>query len=166
MVEQNINIKQLPLNCLYAGISLAVMSAAVTPAAAQSVIIINGSGNYQHPAAGYSVYGNSRRVYPQRVIIQQHRGYDYYPGVRQHVIYPQVVHPGASFRQYPGIRQNVYPQVVHPGTRLTPYGTYNSQPIIRQNIIRYSTPVNPMTVNNSWRRTPFGGRSRVIINYP
>jgi hypothetical protein len=170
MVQQNMfNIKHLPLNCLYVGISLALMSAAVTPASAQSVIIINGSGVYQHPTTGYSVYGNSRRVYPQTVI-KQRRGYNYYPDVRQNLIIPPVVHPGARFKPYghdyrhPGIRQNfvnprvTYPQVVYPGTRLTPYGTGNFQQIMRP-------PVHPATVNNSWRRTPFRGRSRVILQY-
>ncbi|MBW4642173.1 MAG: hypothetical protein KME23_04010 [Goleter apudmare HA4340-LM2] len=176
------NIKHLPLNCLYVGISIAMMTAAVNPASAQSVIVIKGGSVYQRPAAGYS--RNTRRVYPQ-TRIKQRRTYYSRPDLRQNVIIPQVVYPGTrltpygTYDPYSGIRPNIVnPGIIYPSlypsrnpsrwhreTQLSPYSTEDYDPNVRQNSLRYSTPVNPATVNNSWRRSPFRGRSRVILKY-
>jgi hypothetical protein len=219
MTAQNmLNIKQLPLHCLYLGISLAALNTAIAPAAAQSVTIINGAGVHQRPVAGYSIYGtpvNTHRVVHPVGRQAPYGSYDPYPNVRQNVVYPtqiyphvnypvnthRVVHPVSrqapygSYDPYPNVRQNVvyptqiyphvnYPvnthRVVYPVNRQAPYGSYDPYPNVRQNvvyptqiyphvnypIIRNSTIVNPVPVNNSWRHTPFRGRSRVILTYP
>jgi hypothetical protein len=171
-----LNIKQLPLRCLYVSITLAVMHVVAAPASAQSVIIINGAGVHQHPAAGYSIYGtpvNTHRVFHPVRRITPHRSYYPYPYVRQNIVNPTQIYPTVN-----------YPintlRVINPVTRQAPYGGYYPYPNVRQNIvnptqiyptvnhpmIRDSTIVNPVPVNNSWRRTPFRGRSRVILNYP
>lgn len=177
MTAQNLlNIKQLPLHCLYVGISLAAMNAAIAPASAQSVIIINGGGVHQRPAAGYSIYGTPVKTH--RVVHPVSRqapygSYHPYPYVRQNVVNPTHIYPNVN---YP-INDRT---IVHPVTRQAPYGGYYSYPSVQQNvvnptpiypnvnypIIRNSTIVNPVPVNNSWRRTPFRGRSRVFLTYP
>ncbi|MEH2221671.1 hypothetical protein [Nostoc sp.] len=92
---------------------------------------------------------------------------------------------GYGVRRSPSVGSFIYgspipmPMPVDPTTGLmiqrNHYRDY-SYPQVRQNIrnftpinpiIRDSTLVNPVIINNSWRRTPFsGGRSRVIITYP
>ncbi|MEH2107989.1 hypothetical protein [Nostoc sp.] len=138
-----LKIKHSQLNWLLAGMTLAVMGVSIAPASAQRVFVIDG---------GY--------------------------GVRRSCF--------AACRQTsPAVGSFIYgspiptPMPVDPATGLIPqrnhYRDY-SYPQFRQNVrnpilinptIRDSTLVNPVIINNSWRRTPFsGGRSRVIITYP
>ncbi|AFY33425.1 hypothetical protein [Calothrix sp. PCC 7507] len=174
MTAQNMpKIKHLPLNCLYVGITLAVMNAAIAPVSAQSVIIINGARVNQLPAPNYSVYGspinNLRVVHPARRQII-HRSYYHDGDIRQNVVYPRQIYPNVN---YP--TSNF--RVVHPARRQIIHRSYYRDGGVRQNVvyprqiypnvnyprIRYSTP-NPVNVNNSWHDTPFRGRSRVILS--
>ncbi|RCJ22166.1 hypothetical protein A6S26_22665 [Nostoc sp. ATCC 43529] len=134
-----VKIKHSQFYLLGAGISLAVMSAAIAPASAEIIIIDSGSGIRQSPAVGSFIYGSpiptpmpvnpATGLTPQRI--------DYYNNY-----------------SYPVIRQRVRNSTLINPTLVNP-------------TIRNSTLVNPVIINNSWRRTPFsGGRSRVIITYP
>ncbi|WP_445635488.1 hypothetical protein NSTC745_00178 [Nostoc sp. DSM 114161] len=128
---------------LGAGISLAVMSAAIAPASAEIIIIDSGSGIRRAPAVGSFIYGSpiptpmpvnpATGLTPQRI--------DYYNDYYNNYSYP-------VGRQRVRNSTFINPTLVNP-------------------TIRNSTIVNPVIINNSWRRTPFsGGRSRVIITYP
>ncbi|MBD2613127.1 hypothetical protein H6G94_17910 [Nostoc punctiforme FACHB-252] len=140
--------KHSQLYWLGAGISLAVISAAIAPASADIIIIDSGSGirrsceaacRQTSPAVGSFIYGSpiptpmpvdpATGLTPQRI--------DYYNNY-----------------SYPVVRQRVRNSTIINPTLVNP-------------TIRNSTLVNPVIINNSWRRTPFsGGRSRVIITYP
>ncbi|MEH2125673.1 hypothetical protein [Nostoc sp.] len=147
-----LKIKHSQLNWLLAGMTLAVMGVSVAPASAQRAIVIDGG------------YGVRRSHSAQRVFVND-GGY----GVRRS-------HSVGSFIYGSPIPT---PMPVDPTTGLmiqrNHYRDY-SYPQVRQNIrnftpinpiIQDSTLVNPVIINNSWRRTPFsGGRSRVIITYP
>ncbi|WP_414512852.1 hypothetical protein [Nostoc sp. PCC 9305] len=148
-----LKIKHSQLNWLLAGMTLAVMGVTIAPASAQRAFVID------------SDYGVRRSHSAQRAFVND-GGY----GVR---------------RSSPSVGSFIYgspiptPMPVDPTTGLmiqrNHYRDY-SYPQFRQNFrnstpinptIRDSTLVNPVIINNSWRRTPFsGGRSRVIITYP
>ncbi|BAY76461.1 hypothetical protein NIES25_29100 [Nostoc linckia NIES-25] len=147
-----LKIKHSQLYWLGAGISLAVMSAAMTPASAEIIIIDSGSGirrsceaacRQTSPAVGSFIYGSpiptpmpvdpATGLTPQRI--------DYYNDYYNNYSYPV-------------------------GTQRVRNSTFINPTLVNPTI-RNSTLVNPVIINNSWRRTPFsGGRSRVIITYP
>ncbi|MEH2171119.1 MAG: hypothetical protein V7K41_31590 [Nostoc sp.] len=147
-----LKIKHSQLNWLLAGMTLAVMGISIAPASAQRAFVID---------SGYGV----RRSHSAQRSFMNDGGY--------------------GVRQSPSVGSFIYgspiptPMPVDPTTGLMPqrnhYRDY-SYPQFRQNVrnftpinptIRDSTLVNPVIINNSWRRTPFsGGRSRVIITYP
>ncbi|MEH2078908.1 MAG: hypothetical protein V7K89_02485 [Nostoc sp.] len=152
-----LKIKHSQLNWLLAGMTLAVMGVSITPASAQSVIVIDGGyGVRQSPAVGSFIYGSPiptpMPVDPTTGLIPQRNYYrDYsYPQFRQNVRNSTLVNPTYPNYSYPQFRQNL-----RNSTLINP-------------TIRDSTLVNPVIINNnSWHRTPFsGGRSRVIITYP
>jgi hypothetical protein len=135
-----LKIQHSQLNWLLAGMTLAVMDVSVTPASAQSVIVIDGAYGVQRssPSVGSFIYGSPiptpMPVDPSTGLMPQHNNFRDY--------------------SYPQLRQNVRNSTLINPTLINP-------------AIRDSTIVNPVIINNSWRRTPFsGGRSRVIITYP
>ncbi len=118
--------------------TLAVMSAAIAPASAQQVIIINGnSGVSRSPAVGTFIYGSP-------------------------IPTPILVDPATGLRP----RSNNYSNYSYPQTRQQVGNSTLINPTLINPTIQDSTLVNPVIINNSWRRTPFRGRSRVILNYP
>ncbi|MBN4006898.1 hypothetical protein [Nostoc sp. LPT] len=151
-----LKIKHSQLNWLLTGMTLAVMGVSIAPASAQSVIVIDGGyGVRQSPAVGSFIYGSPiptpMPVDPATGLISQRNHYrDYsYPQFRQNLRNSTLINPTYPDYSYPQFRQNV--------RNFTPINP----------TIRDSTLVNPVIINNSWRRTPFsGGRSRVIITYP
>ncbi|MBE9006358.1 hypothetical protein IQ259_15140 [Fortiea sp. LEGE XX443] len=143
-----VNIKLSQLNWLGAGISLMLMSAVNAPASAQSAIFIERSNPYsvnQPPAVGSFIYGSPIPtpvpVDPSTGLLPSRTIYpNYYPRVRHHRSYD---YKSPSRTIYP----NYYPRVRHHRFHNSKFG-------------------NPVIINNSWRRTPFRGRSRVILNHP
>ncbi|MDZ8240422.1 MAG: hypothetical protein RMZ69_25275 [Nostoc sp. ChiQUE01a] len=136
--QNMLKIKHSQLYWLGAGISLAVMSAAIAPASAEVIIIDSGSGIRRSPAVGSFIYGSPiptpMPVDPATGLTPQRTDYYNY--------------------SYPGVRHRVRNSTLINPTLVNP-------------TIRDSTLVNPVIINNSWRRAPFsGGRSRVIITYP
>ncbi|MBE9210201.1 hypothetical protein IQ244_27635 [Nostoc sp. LEGE 06077] len=134
------NIKLSQLHWLGAGITLALMSTAITPASAQQVILIERNNPYgvsQPPAVGSFIYGSP-------------------------IATPMPVDPTTGLLPSRNVYPDYYPQVRH--------NRFNNSTLVNPTLInptiRDSTIVNPVIINNSWRRTPFRGRSRVIITHP
>ncbi|GAX37176.1 hypothetical protein [Nodularia sp. NIES-3585] len=138
-----LKIKHLQLNWLGIGIICSVISATITPAAAQRIIINNTVRINQPPAVGSFIYGSPiptpMPVNPGTGLIP--RGND----LRDYHSYP-VVRPngGGNF----GL---INPTLINP-TLINP-------------VIRDSTFVNPVIINNNSRQpTTFKGRARVRMN--
>ncbi|MBD2498366.1 hypothetical protein BCD64_14690 [Nostoc sp. MBR 210] len=135
-----VDIKLSQLNWLGAGITLVLMSTVITPASAQQVIVIDRSNPFsvsQPPAVGSFIYGSP-------------------------IPTPMPVDPTTGLLPSRTIYPNYYPQVR--------YDRFNNSTLVNPTlinpIIKDSTIVNPVIINNSWQRTPFRGRSRVIITHP
>jgi hypothetical protein len=93
-----LKIKHLPLNWLGIGIILSVISATISPASAQRVIIINnGVRTHQRPAVGSFIYGSpistpmpvdpATGLMPSRSIIRHTTGH------RSRQTYPILINP-------------------------------------------------------------------------
>lgn len=137
-----VSIKLSQPNWLGAGITLVLMSTAIAPASAQFVVIDrnNSYGSYgvnQPPAVGSYIYGSP-------------------------IPAPMPVDPTTGLLPSRTIYPNYYPHVRH--------HRFNDSTLVNPTLInptiKDSTIVNPVIINNSWRRTPFRGRSRVIIRSP
>jgi hypothetical protein len=135
-----VNIKLYQPHWLGAGITLVLMSTAIAPASAQQVIVIDGNNPFgvsQPPAVGSFIYGSP---IPTPIPVDPSTGL-----LPSRTIYPDY---------YPRIRHN----------------RFNNSTLVNPTLInptiRDSTIVNPVIINNSWRRTPFRGRSRVILTHP
>lgn len=133
------------IHFLGTGLALALTNAAIIPASAQQVIVIDESNPfgdaYQTPV-NYFTYGNP---IPNRIPVHP----------RTINVHPRTinVHPGSSgnYYSYPTVRQKVIND------------TTLFNPTLVNPIINNSTLVNPVIINNSWQRTPIR-RSRVIIH--
>ncbi|MBD2449462.1 hypothetical protein H6G76_20305 [Nostoc sp. FACHB-152] len=140
-----VKIKLSQPHWLGAGITLVLMSTAIAPASAQEVIVIDHNNPYgvsQPPAVGSFIYGSP-------------------------IPTPMPVDPATGLLP----SRTTYPSTIYPG--YDPYVRHHRfndsilvNPTIVNPTIRDSTIVNPVIINNSWRRTPFRGRSRVIIRSP
>lgn len=145
-----VNIKLSQLHWLGAGITLVLMSTAIAPASAQQVIVIDGNNPFgvsQPPAVGSFIYGSP---IPTPVPVDPSTGL-----LPSRPLYPTPLYPSTIYPDY-------YPRIRH--------NRFNNSTLINPTLInptiRDSTIVNPVIINNSWRRTPFRGRSRVIITNP
>jgi len=134
------SIKLSQPHWLRAGITLVLMSTVIAPASAQQVIVIdrnNPFGVSQPPAVGSFIYGSP-------------------------IPTPMPVDPTTGLLPSRTVYPNYYPQVRR--------NRFNNSTLVNPTLInptiRDSTIVNPVIINNSWRRTPFRGRSRVIITHP
>ncbi|MDZ7958304.1 MAG: hypothetical protein RMY34_10445 [Aulosira sp. DedQUE10] len=142
------NIKHLQRNWLGAGLTLALISATIAPATAQSVIIINGVR--QRPVGDSFIYGNRRQ---NHIRVNPVRGKTYWNNnsrYRQRNHYP---YPTTTIYTYPQYRQNV----IYPGL---------NTPSVVNPIFRNSTIRNPVFDNHPRYHQPFRGRSRVNFIYP
>lgn len=97
-----LKIKHSLLNCLGAGITLALIGAAIAPASAQRVIVIDGtSGIGRQPAVGSFIYGSPiptpMPVNPSTGLMPSRSNFHYYS-------YPSV--NDRQYYSYPSIRQN------------------------------------------------------------
>ncbi|QIR39148.1 hypothetical protein HCG51_22170 [Tolypothrix sp. PCC 7910] len=141
-------IKDLQRNWLGAGLTLALLSATIAPAAAQSVIIING-GRQTHLDDSF-VYGNQGyhhiRINPARGRTHWNNNYRY----RQRNDYR---YPTTTIYTYPQYQQNT----IYPGL---------NTPSVVNPIFRDSTIRNPVFDRHPGYNQPFRGRSRVNILYP
>ncbi|BAY94335.1 MULTISPECIES: hypothetical protein [unclassified Tolypothrix] len=141
-------IKDLQRNWLGASLTLVLLSATIAPAAAQSVIIING-GRQTHLDDSFG-YGNQRynhiRVNPVRGRTHWNNDYRY----RQRTDYR---YPTTTIYTYPQYRQNnIYPGLNTPSV---------VNPIFRNSTIR-----NPVFDRHPGYNQPFRRRSQVNILYP
>lgn len=144
------SIKNLQRNWLGAGLTLALIGATITPAAAESVIIINGV--IQRPASSRTIYthpigthiyvnpGTHKRRWDSPY--RYHRRNDYY-------------HPRTTIYSYP----------TNPLTIINPGSTHPNfvNPIFRNSTIR-----NPVFDNNFRHRQyhqPYRGRSGGVFIY-
>lgn len=141
-----VNIKPSQPHWLGAGITLVLMSTAIAPASAQQVIVIDRNNPYgvsQPPAVGSFIYGSP---IPTPMPVDPSTGL--LPSSR--TTYPSTIYP------------NDYPRIRH--------HRFNDSTLVNPTLInptiKDSTIINPVIINNSWRRTPFRGRSRVIITHP
>ncbi len=130
--------KHSPLIGLGVGMTLATLAAMSYPAAAQSVIWIDGaSGVSSSPAVGSFIYGSPistpMPVDPATGLMPSRTNYPAY--------------------SYPSVRQKVRNSTLINPTLVNP-------------VIRDSTLVNPVIINNSGRHTPLRQRSRIILTYP
>ncbi|BAY17385.1 hypothetical protein NIES21_32220 [Anabaenopsis circularis NIES-21] len=149
-----VSIKLSQLNWLGAGITLVLMSTAIAPASAQYIVIdrSNPFGVSQQPAVGSFIYGSP---IPTPMPVDPSTGLIPSGPIYPQPIYPKAIYPSTIYPDY-------YPQVRH--NRFNNSTLVN--PTLINPIIKDSTIVNPVIINNSWRRTPFRGRSRVIIRSP
>ncbi len=133
-----LKIKHLPLNWLGMGIICAVISATITPVAAQNLIIINNSVRInQSPAVGSFIYGSP---IPTPMPVNPATG-----------LVPRCSR-NREYCSYPVFRQNVNSN----------FGLIN--PTLINPVIRDSTLVNPVIFNNSRQTTPLRRRSPVKMN--
>ncbi|MEA5621396.1 hypothetical protein [Nostoc sp. UHCC 0251] len=143
-----LKIKHSQLNWLLAGMTLAVMGVSIAPASAQRVIVIDGAYGARRscgaacrqtsPSVGSFIYGSP-------------------------IPTPMPVNPTTGQM----LQRNHYPDYSYPQFRQNVRNSTLINPTLINPTIRDSNVVNPVIINNSWRRTPFrGGRSRVIITYP
>lgn len=157
-----LKIKHLQLNWLGMGIICSVISATITPAAAQRIIINNNVRINQQPAVGSFIYGSpistpmpvnpATGLTPRRT---NDRDYHSYPVVSPVNPATGLIrrHSDRDYHSYPVIRQN---------------GVRNSElinPTLIHPVIRNSTFVNPVIFNhNSRQPTSYKGRSQVRMN--
>ncbi|MBW4560713.1 MAG: hypothetical protein KME32_06050 [Mojavia pulchra JT2-VF2] len=157
------NIKHLRLNWLGAGMTLALMSAAIAPASAQFIIINGGS---QQPPVGSVIYGSP---IPAPIPVNPVTGHK----IPTHTNYPYPVHSYPTHTNYP---YPVHPYPVHPYPVHTDHYYPRGRRVINRTFIhpnqihptvRGSTIiVNPAIVDHSRRGGKFRGRTPGILIYP
>ncbi|WP_414548252.1 hypothetical protein [Anabaena sp. CCY 0017] len=158
-----LKIKHLQLNWLGIGIICSVISATITPAAAQRIIINQTVRINQQPAVGSFIYGSPistpMPVNPATGLMPRHSDRDYhsYPVVRPVNPRRRLI-PRHSDRDY-----HSYPVVRPRSNRGSNSGLIN--PTLINPVIPNSTFVNPVIFNhNSRQPTSYKGRSQVRMN--